>query len=267
MKIFISADIEGVANITHWNETDKAHYQEYDLCRREMTEEVKAACDGALLAGTTEIMIKDAHDTGRNLLLEELPEIVQVIRGWSGHPFSMVQELNSDFQAAIFIGYHSPAGSAGNPLAHTMSHTRIFEVKINGQRASEFLIHGYAAAYYGVPVVLVVGDEALCEHVHQINPHIYTVVTFKGVGNSTIARMPAVVHREIKLAAQRALEDDPSRALLKLPAEFEVEVTYHAHERAYSNSFYPGAKLVSENQVLFRASDYLEVLKFFHFCL
>ena len=74
MKIYISADIEGIAGISHWDEARKAHatYQEF---RAEMTEEVVAACDGAIAAGAKEILIKDAHETGRNIIAGRLPDL------------------------------------------------------------------------------------------------------------------------------------------------------------------------------------------------
>ena len=86
MKVYISADIEGVAGITHWDETakSKSEYQEF---REQMTQEVIAACQGAFHAGATEVLINDAHHTGRNILISQLPEKARLIRGWSFHPF------------------------------------------------------------------------------------------------------------------------------------------------------------------------------------
>ena len=98
MKIYISADIEGTTGITDWEEAGKGHptYQEF---RERMTEEVVAACEGAIEAGAKEILIKDAHDSGRNIIAGRLPDCAKLIRGWSGHPFSMVQELDESFAA------------------------------------------------------------------------------------------------------------------------------------------------------------------------
>ena len=45
-----------------------------------------AACEGALAAGATQIVVRDAHGSGRNILQEHLPKQAQLIRGWSGHP-------------------------------------------------------------------------------------------------------------------------------------------------------------------------------------
>ena len=147
MKVFISADIEGTAGITNWDEARKPH-ADYPEHRQQMTREVLAACDGANAAGAKEILIKDAHATGRNILQADLPENVRLIRGWSGHPMSMVQELDKSFDAALFIGYHSKAGDETNPLAHTLT-GEVMRMRINGVPTSEFLLHAYAAATVG----------------------------------------------------------------------------------------------------------------------
>jgi len=168
MKIYISADIEGITGIAHWDETEKSK-PDYQKFSKQMTEEVKAACEGAINAGAEEIWIKDAHDSGRNIIAADLPQNIKLIRGWSGHPFSMVQELDESFDALIMIGYHSFGSSSANPLSHTMSSATFNYIKLNEKLASEFLIHSYAAATVGVPVVFLSGDEGLCKEVNAIN--------------------------------------------------------------------------------------------------
>ena len=144
MKIFISADIEGVATTTLWPETEKGS-EDYRLHAQQMTMEVIAACEAASEAGASEIVVRDAHEDGNNLDIWKLPENVTLIRGWSGHPYSMVYGIDPSFDAAIFIGYHSAASSEGNPLSHTESLNPL-SVKLNGALASEFLLYSYAAA-------------------------------------------------------------------------------------------------------------------------
>ena len=141
MKIYISADIEGVTGVTHMEETLK-NKADYDEFQEQMTAEVLAACNGALKAGAKEIYIKDAHDTGRNLIASKLPEQVKLIREWSQHPYCMMQELDDTFDAVIMIGYHSAAASQNSPLAHTLTE-KYSSIKINAKPASEFLINAY----------------------------------------------------------------------------------------------------------------------------
>ncbi|MBT3252678.1 MAG: amino acid amidase [Candidatus Marinimicrobia bacterium] len=262
MKIFISADIEGITGIGHWNETDKAFPNEYSWFQKQMTAEVAAAAEAAIEGGATEILIKDAHDSGRNLILDELPELCNVVRGWAGHPLSMVQEVDASFDAIMFIGYHSRAGQNTNTLAHTMSSARIARMTLNGQDMSEFYVHGLAASYYGVPSIFVSGDEGLCQEVAEHNSTIETVATIKGEGSSVISQHPAQSLKMIRAGVAKAIGGDFSKGLLSIPDKLEFSIEFKKHQEAYRASFYPGANLINPVTVGFKTEDYFELLRF-----
>jgi D-amino peptidase len=265
MKIYISADIEGVTGVTHWDETELGKSDSAQF-REQMTAEVTAACEGALEAGASEIWVKDAHDSARNILASRLPKEVKLIRGWSGHPFMMVQELDSSFQAAFLIGYHSRAGAGTSPLAHTMT-GMVARLTINGQLSSEFLISAYAAGSVGVPVALVSGDKGLCDEIGGFNPYIATVAVKEGIGNSTVSLHPEVALAQIRAAATNAIRSDLSRCQVKLPEHFSVEVQYRRAFDAYHNAFFPGAVLKDAITVGFESDSYYEVMRFFLFAI
>lgn len=265
MKVYLSVDIEGIAGITHWDDADKKH-PDYPEFREEMTREALAACEGAMAAGATEILIKDAHDTGRNIFGERLPECARLIHGWSGHPYSMVQELDDSFAAAAFIGYHSRAGSENNPLAHTMT-TRVALMTINGMPASEFMLHSYAAATFGVPVVFVSGDQGLCNDVAEFNPGVKTLAVSKGVGASTISMAPSLAQRLIREGVEEAVSRNRDRARLKLPSHFTLEITYAIPTQAYKAAWYPGAEHVRDNTVRLDAANFFDIMRMLRFVL
>jgi len=263
MKIFISADIEGVTNVTHWNETElgKAEYAE---AREQMTAEVVAACEGALEAGATELWVRDAHDSARNLIPSRLPREARLVRGWAPDPLMMMQELDETFQAAALIGYHSRAGAGTSPLEHTMTGawTRI---TVNGCDVSEFLLNTYAAAMFKVPVVFVSGDQGLCDDVAALNPAIATVAVKKGVGNSTVSIHPELAVGRIRAGMALALKGDLSKCLVTLPERFSVDIQFKDHTKARQYGFYPGAILKDSLTVRFEHADYYEVLRFLYF--
>lgn len=265
MKIFISADIEGITGATHWDETDKKH-SDFEDFQDQMTAEVNAACVAAIDSGVTEIWIKDAHASGRNLVPSKLPELVKLIRGWSGHPFGMVQEIDETFDALFMIGYHSRAGSDANPLAHTMT-GRATTIKINEQYASEFLLHAYTSAIVGVPLVFITGDEGICAEAQELIPNIITVPVMKGVGNSTISIHPSVTLEKIRTGVKDALDRDLSECMITLPSEFQVEILYAAHRDAYRASFYPGVEKLDSHRIKFETKDYFEVIRLLSFIL
>lgn len=265
MKIFISADIEGVAGCTVWDETEKGK-DGYEYFARQMTREVKAACEGANDAGAKEIMVNDAHDSGRNIDHNLLPKNSKLVRGWSGGLYSMVQELDSTYDALMFVGYHSPAGSDKNPLSHSMS-TFLDYVKINGVIASEFLIHSYIAAYLGVPVVFLSGDQGLCDEVNSLNENIETVAVKVGKGNSTINIHPELAMDLIREKVKEALSKDLSNCKLELPKEFKLEIRYIQHKDAYKRISYPGVIKVDENTISYTSNNYMEVLSLMNYLI
>ena len=261
MKVYISADIEGITGTTHWDETDIGK-PGYDTFREQMTAETVAACEGALEAGATEIWVKDAHDSTRNIIAAKLPHEAKLVRGWSGHPFLTLQELDKSFDAVALIGYHSRAGSAANPLAHTMSGSDAY-VKINDRFASEFLINTYTAALEGVPVVFVAGDAGLCAEAAEIVPGISSVAVKDGLGGSTNNLHPLTAVEKIRSGVEQALRRSCATCLVELPRRFTVEIRYNDDTRAYSNSFFPGASLKDPFTIQFKATDYFEVLRLF----
>jgi D-amino peptidase len=265
MKIYISADLEGVTGVTHFNEVDKKH-ADYNHYREQMTAEVSAACEGALAAGATEIYVKDAHASGRNLIHTKLPQSVRLIRGWSEHPFSMVEGLDESFDGVLMVGYHSRAGSSTDPLAHTIT-GRLALIKVNDQLASEFALHAYAAAMMEVPVVFLSGDEGICEEARCLIKGIKTVAVKTGVGRSTISMHPSRAIGEIRKGVQAALETDLSVYQVPLPKDFTVEVRYKDHPQAYRASFFPGAELRDPQTIQFTTDNYFEVLRLLTFVL
>jgi D-amino peptidase len=263
MKVYITADIEGATGATHWDETDKKN-PDYGEFQEQMTAEVVAACEGALSAGATEIWVRDAHWTGRNISASKLPREAKLVRGWSGHPFSMMQGLDETFQAVLVIGYHSRAGSGASPLAHTMTGNVVY-VTINGQYASEFLIAAYTAGLVGVPVAFISGDAGICQEAEALIPGLGTVAVKDGVGNSTVSIHPHLAVEQIRGGVEAALKGDLSRCRVTLPDRFAVELRHRNHADAYRVSFFPGANLKEPHTVQFEADDYFEVLRFFSF--
>ena len=263
MKIYISADIEGVTGVTHWDEGELNH-PDFRAAREQMTAEVTAACEGAILAGATEIWVKDAHDTARNLIPDRLPQEARLIRGWSGHPFLTLQELDKTFNAVALIGYHSRVGSGTSPLAHSFT-GKITLIRLNDQDVSEFLMDAYTAAYVGVPLIFISGDQGICDEAQAFNSQITTVAVKQGVGNSTINIHPELAVASIREGISQALKGDTSQHPVILPEHFSIEVRYRHAYNAYRNGFYPGAQQINDTTVRFEADDYFEVLRFMAF--
>lgn len=267
MKVFISADIEGITTTTIWPEATKGEYG-YPAACEQMTREVVAACEGAIAAGADEIVVKDSHSSGTNMDPTKFPECVQLIRNWSGHPYSMVAGIDKSFDAAMFVGYHSAAGRDGNPLSHTMSGDPLW-VKINGRKASEFMIYSWACALEGIPTVFLAGDRMLCDDYADLHPELVSVAVKDGFGGLTKSISPALACKRIRAEAERALKQDLSKekALCKLPEEFTLDICYRQHPIATKRSFFPGFQKVDDNTIEMKSKDYFEVLRAINFLI
>jgi D-amino peptidase len=265
MKIYMSSDIEGTAGITHWDEARKGKdlYAEHVKL---MTDEVVAACSGAIRAGATEITLKDAHGTGRNITTSALPDMVRIIRGWSGHPYAMIQDIDESYDALIMTGYHSGAGTGGHPLAHTMTGFAK-QIRINGDVTSEFMLNRWATATYQVPTVFVSGDQALCDTVKALDSQIETVATMEGIGESTNSMMPGPACQKMLEGVEKALSHITSIKPATLPDHFDVEIVCATYEGSFSGSFYPGMSLKEPHVLSFQSNDIFEVMRMLKFIL
>lgn len=264
-KLFISADIEGTCGIANWNETEKGH-ADWSYFADQMTREVAAACMGAQEAGYDRILVKDAHDSARNLNPRGLPPGVELIRGWAGEPFCMMAGLDDSFDGVVFTGYHDAAGRDSNPLSHTMT-TSAFSVTINGELASELMINSMTAAYVGVPVYAVSGDQGLCDWMKERCPGTTVIPVNRGMGAAVCSMHPDDAVNKIRKAVREAVKQPKETCLFPLPAYFQVRVCYREHSKAKRSSYYLGASQVDARTIEFEHHDYYEVLRMMQFCL
>jgi len=265
MRVYISADIEGTAFTTDWDETRKGN-ADYPAAAQQMTAEVKAACEGAIAAGAEYILIKDAHGSARNIDLSQLPKCCEVVRGWDGSPEHMVEGIDESFDAAMFVGYHAAAGRNGNPLSHTNT-TKTTKVTLNGEPCSEFLSYSYCCALYGVPTVFLSGDKTLTEDSKDIHPCLKTVAVKDGWGGHTICKHPEYACDLIREGAEAALKQDLSHALCTLPSHFVFEVSYKEHFHAVKFANYPGFKKIDSHTICMETDDFTDILRAITFVL
>ena len=158
LKVYISADMEGVVGAVTGDQLGPSGF-EYGRFREFMTREVLAAIAAAREAGATEIVVSDSHGNGENLLIEMFPADVTIVRSWP-RPLMMMQGIDESFDAAILLGYHSSTHNSAGVRAHTISSARLADVRLNGQPVSEAGISAAIAGHFGVPVIMISGDDA-----------------------------------------------------------------------------------------------------------
>lgn len=258
MKIFISADIEGVAGFAIREEGHKAEAV-YQAMAQRMTREVVAACEAAHAAGAAEIVVKDGHGDATNIDPLQMPDYVTLIRGKSGHPYNMMSGLDASFDGVLFLGYHAPAGNSGFNVSHTSTGNTLY-IKLNGQYMSEFMLNSYTAAENRVPVLFISGDATICSLARELVPEITTNVTKSGLGGSTYCVAPDRVLEGIRTGVKKALSGNLSRCRLNLPEEFVYEPVFKEWKKAYTMSFYPGMQQVDNFTLRLVTKKWLEVV-------
>lgn len=242
---FISADIEGVTDVTAWCETQKGG-DGYERSCLQMTKEVAAACEAVIEAGH-EAVVRDGHGTARNIFHEQLPEGVRLMRGWACHPASMMAGISDKYAGAIYIGYHAPAGSDESPLAHTTNYDHVASLEINGRIASEFTLNSLYAAQKGVPSIFISGDAGICRRALEEIPDIVTVAVKECRGNSTFNLHPKDAAARIKAKVREAIEKPAP--LIKLPESFEMTIRLKQHQLARNALSHPNVRRISEDTV------------------
>ena len=135
LKVHISVDMEGIAGVVSPEQLGPPGF-EYGRFREFMTREALAAVQAAKAAGATEIVVADSHGNGQNLLIEQFPPDVKVIRSWPRR-LGMMAGVDGAVDAAIFIGYHAGTNNSTGVRAHTFSSATLTRVAINGVNVTE----------------------------------------------------------------------------------------------------------------------------------
>lgn len=251
MKVFISADIEGVAG-TIYKVDELPGGMFYDRNCDEMSKEVAACCRAAIECGATEIVVKDAHGTGANLIPSYFQKEVTLIRGWEKHPYEMVQGIDSSFDCVAFVGYHGAAGDIGNPRSHTMSSATIQKATLNGVPMSEYYLHSLIASSLGVPSVFLAGDKSLCRSAEKLTPGLITAPVKEGFGNSNLCLGQEEAEELIYERAKKAFSQDVKQIEpTAIPEKLHVEIVYKEHTKASQTQYFPGCYRVDAFTVAF----------------
>jgi D-amino peptidase len=262
LKVLISVDMEGITGIVSADECNRRVSDDYQYFRKIMTLEANAAVEGALAGGATEIVVRDAHDTGRNILPDLLHKSARLLRDWSFGPKEMMEGVDETFGAAVFIGYHASAGKPDAILEHTWS-GRITDVKINGVSLPEAGLNALIAGHFNIPVVFVSGDQAVCDQVRGLLGEIESVAVKKGIGAATLSLHPEVSGQLIKEGVERALRNLGKCKPYRLTPPYKLVLTLKDEKMVDNGQYYPGAKRTGDWELTYESEDLMEVLKAF----
>ena len=260
MKVFIAVDMEGATGVAH-REHLLPGGNDYEKARRWLTGDVNAAVEGAVAAGATDVLVNDGHGNMRNVLIDDLHDAARLVVGPAqarNKPLVQVTGIEEGgFEAAMFVGFHSRAGTPGGLLSHTWVGMLVHEIRLQGKPAGETLLDAAIIGHFGVPLVLVTGaDDVVREARADLGADLPAVEVKRALGPSACAsRTPRRAQSLIRAAAEKAVRERASRKPWKTTSPIRMEVEFHRREMALRALDTGLGKPSGDCSVLYEAPD------------
>lgn len=254
MKIFITADYEGVAGHVQWGSGGE---------REAMTADINAAIAGAIEGGATEILAGEAHANMRNIIPEKLDPRASFLSG-QPKPLNHIGGIDSTFNGAMLVAYHARAGTLRGIMTHTYTGS-VFSLKFNDIEVGEIGADAALAGYFGVPVILVTGDKAACEEARTLLGNIETAAVKEGVSRSAgICLHPEEARKLIREAAKRAMGLTKTVRPFMIKPPIRTEVVFIDPGYADNLEHLPFIERVNGRTVAFTAEDFISSFELFN---
>ena len=256
-KIYISADLEGVVGAVTGEQLGPGGF-EYNRFREFMTGEVNAAIKAARAAGATEILVADSHGNGQNLLIEKLPKDVKLIRSWP-RPLGMMEGIDSSFDGVIFTGYHSSTDNMEGVLSHTFSSARLTSVKVNGKVMSEGSWNAAVAGEFGVPVIMIAGDDAAVNEVKALIGNAEGAIVKESISfHSAKSLHPDAAYDLIAEKTSYAVKNIKKYKPYKIKGPLTVSVSFKHYQPSQILSYLKMFKRTDSHTIEFKAKNMIE---------
>ena len=264
MKAFISVDLEGMPYVVipgHLNLKGAL----YDEARKISTKVTLIVAEELNKNGFDEIVIADSHGPMVNLLVDDLPEYVEIIRGYP-RPVSMLSGIEG-CDVALFLGYHAKFGTAKSTFDHTYSGGSINRVEVNGVAVSEFLLNTYTAGELNVPIILVAGEaQLLKDDVKKYAPWAEAIALKHSLSRvSAKSFSMAIIGKELEEGVKRAVINFKKNKVKPLTSKkpVKIKITFLSSLLADTAELLPLVKRIDGLNIEYTASNMIEAYKTF----
>ncbi|HOG48035.1 MAG TPA: M55 family metallopeptidase [Anaerolineae bacterium] len=260
MRVLITADLEGASGVVGLEQAGEA----YQAARRWLTGDINAAVEGAMEAGATSFVVHDGHRQGQEtILLDELHPAAEVVRG---RPIILCEEadLARGYDGAFLVGMHARPGQPA-VLGHCCAWPLVREVRLNGQPVGEAELVATLVGAYGIPTLLVTGDDRVCLDVQRWSSgKIEAAVVKYALSRYTARCLPLIEARErIRIAARQAVERLPQARAFVAAAPVDLEVELDEREAARRVAWMPQVAYDGERTLHYAHADYRQVYRAF----
>ncbi|MFD2630058.1 M55 family metallopeptidase [Oceanobacillus kapialis] len=265
MKLFISADIEGIAGVATIQQL--VTNGEYQRFRKLMTEEVNAAIRGAFKGGAKEVVVADGHGNMSNIIIEDLDPRARLVSG-NNRVMAQLEGLDSSFNGIIFVGHHGRESDSNAVISHTLAGVCVKEFKVNGKVVGETELNAMVAGKFHVPTIFISGDDIYVKEVKETLPKVQSVVT-KYAKNRLAAELihPDVVQQQIEKHVQIAVEDIEYYQPFVLEGPITFEIEFKGPQQAHMTSTLPTVQMITPTRIRFTCDDIVLAYKHMWGCV
>ena len=263
VKVYISADIEGVNGVVYPHHIENAGHDGYFSAQKQMHDELNVIIHALIEAGA-DITVNDSHGYMDNLRLNALNPNVELITGKPKH-ISMMHGLDSTYSCVFFTGYHSKAGTQIGVLSHTFA-GKFNEIVLNGSSVGEIEFNAIYAGLNNVPVAFLSGDNVACQEAIDLFGNIKTVSTKTAISTTSAKCKPNnKLFNELIEKVSETIKDSSSWVLYKKNPPFVLEIDFRDKTAVEIAELLPCIKRISPNRIQFCSENYLEIYKVIQF--
>jgi D-amino peptidase len=204
MKIFVSTDLEGATGVCLFSQT-REEGPRYEEARGLLMGDVAACVEGLRAGGADDILVHDSHGfQPLNFVPDRLPPGARYAVGECGGARKM---LDDSFDAVVLLAHHAMAGTPDGVLCHTQSSRRGDRYWYNDRESGEIAQAALVAGHFGLPVILVTGDDATCREARDfLGDNVVTASVKTGLSREgAILLPPDEARARIRDAAREAV--------------------------------------------------------------
>lgn len=204
MKVYIVTDLEGISGVTTFDQTRNSDGPLYQSARHLLMGDINAAVQGCLDGGASYVCVLDGHGRPLNVIPEEMHPGADVI---CGRGFGTAPGLDASFACGMLLGCHAMAHTPDGVLCHTQSSRSDARYWYNDREFGEIGQEAMIFGHFGIPIVLVTGDEAACREAREfLDEHLVTVSVKTGFSRESCRMVPPErAHERIRAGAKEAM--------------------------------------------------------------
>lgn len=242
-KIYILTDLEGASGVYKFQQTRESGPLN-EQAKEYLMGDIAAVVRGLKDAGAGEIIVLDGH--GSQAFVPHL--MVPGAKYITGLPRpGVMPELDESFAGLVQLGAHARMGVPDGVLCHTQSSIGENRYWYNGVESGELAQAALYAGYYGVPTIMVTGDEATCREAREFfGPEVVTVAVKKGLARESAVLYPFEQTRQaLYEGAKRAMEAIPRCK----PYRIDMPIKAKKQWLVFEKSSEPGRLMTKEGLI------------------